>query len=96
MSFSVSAGIELTDPAKESLAVKEMAKLVAATVKEPGCLKFEIRQNLENPALFTLWEIWKKPEDLDKHFEYEHTKSYLAQDLTRVNYIEKLSPLAGV
>ncbi|WP_028879485.1 putative quinol monooxygenase [Terasakiella pusilla] len=95
MSFCISAGIELTDPTKESLARKEMAKLVAETVKEPGCLKFEIRQNLENPSLFTLWEIWQTAEDLDRHFQYDHTKAYLAQDLTRVKYVEKLSLLAG-
>ncbi len=93
MTFCISAGIELVDPMRKAQALEAMAELVAKTIEEPGCILFEIRQDLENSNRFTLWEIRKKTEDLDKHFQYPHTKTYLAENWTQVRYVEKLKGL---
>ncbi|MDV7340138.1 putative quinol monooxygenase [Terasakiella sp. A23] len=93
MTFCISAGIEVVDPNRKEDAVKAMAKLVEQTATEPGCILFEVRQDLENANHFTLWEIWEKEEDLTKHFQYPHTKAYLAENWTQVRYVEKLQGL---
>jgi len=93
MTFCISAGIELVDPKRRDEAVLAIAGLVEETVKEPGCILFEVREDLENPHHFTLWEIWKEEADLTRHFEYAHTKAYLAENWTQVRYIEKLKGL---
>jgi len=90
MNLRVSAGIEVSDKTLIEDAKKALALLVEETLKETGCILFEIHQNLEKPERFILWEIWEKPEDLAAHFEMDHTKKYLAYDYTAVNYIEKM------
>ncbi|WP_420549128.1 putative quinol monooxygenase [Curvivirga sp.] len=91
----VSAGIEVTDVTRVFAAKEALAKLVAETVKEPGCIKFEIHQHLSEPQKFTLWEIWETADSLTKHFEQVHTIEYLSHNYTEVNYIEKMSGPIG-
>ncbi|MET1411083.1 putative quinol monooxygenase [Roseibium sp. HPY-6] len=94
--YFISAGIELKSGADLKEAQEGLRRLVEQTRSEPGCLLFEIRQNLENPGRFTLWECWTDKQALADHFEAEHTKAYLARDLTEVNYIEELSEIGQV
>ncbi|MBE7216016.1 antibiotic biosynthesis monooxygenase [Shewanella benthica] len=65
--------------------------LAASTVKEAGCIKFEVLQHQDNPSRFTLWEHWVSSDALSAHFEAEHTLAYLARNLTKVTYVEKLT-----
>lgn len=89
----ISAGIVLNDNADLVTAQRELRQLVAKTASEPGCIAFEIRQNLEQPEQFTLWECWTGEDALKAHFEAPHTRAYLALALTKVNYIERLGPI---
>lgn len=89
----VSAGIELTETAEEKATCLELDRLRHHTISEPGCLYFEIFRDQENPKRFTLWECWTGQEALDAHFQEPHTLDYLAKDLTRVVYVEKLTKL---
>ncbi|WP_020590708.1 putative quinol monooxygenase [Kiloniella laminariae] len=91
----ISAGIEVTKQSEIARARRELEKLVGETQTEPDCIKFEILQNLENPACFTLWECWVDEAALKAHFEQPHTKAYLALELTEVMYIERLVSCAG-
>ncbi|WP_299481023.1 putative quinol monooxygenase [uncultured Roseibium sp.] len=91
--YFISAGIELKPGASLKEAQDELRRLAEQTQSEPGCLLFEIRQNLKEPGKFTLWERWTDKQALADHFEAEHTKAYLARDLTEVNYIEELSEI---
>ena len=75
-----------TDQVKQALHA-----LSEETVKESGCVKFEVLQHQDNPSHFTLWEHWVNSDALSAHFEAEHTLAYLARNLTRVTYIEKLT-----
>lgn len=94
--FFISAGIELSRTANLDQTEKELQKLVEETQQEPGCILFEIRQNLEDRNKFTLWECWTSPDALAAHFEAPHTKKYLAKNLTQVNYIEKLGEISDL
>jgi len=95
MKLWVSASIEVSDLSRLNAAKNAMSLLVGETIKEIGCIRFEIHQHLEMPQTFTLWEIWQDEASLAHHFEMPHTKQYLAHGFTTVNYIEKMVGLAG-
>ncbi|WP_420414624.1 putative quinol monooxygenase [Roseibium sp.] len=94
--YFISAGIELSQGANLQQAEKELRDLVTKTQEEPGCILFEIRQNLKDRTKFTLWECWTNPEALAAHFKAEHTKAYLAKNLTEVRYIEELGEIGDL
>ncbi|TQV74453.1 putative quinol monooxygenase [Denitrobaculum tricleocarpae] len=91
----ISAGIALNDGADLIKAQTELQHLMEKTALEPGCIAFEIRQNLERPEHFTLWECWTGEDALKAHFEAPHTVAYLKLGLTKVNYIERLGPIGN-
>ncbi|MDR6843756.1 putative quinol monooxygenase [Flavobacterium granuli] len=40
--------------------------------EEAACLQYDLHQNLEDPNLFILHEVWKNHEGLDLHKEQSH------------------------
>ncbi|WP_120497096.1 putative quinol monooxygenase [Kiloniella sp. EL199] len=86
----ISAGIELQDGADLKATKKALCQLVEDTIKEPGCITFEILQQQDKPECFTLWECWVNDDALTAHFEAPHTKAYLENNYTKVSYIERL------
>ena len=71
VSFKVKKGEEKTllDAAKPC---------IAATVKEKGCKRYELHQDLENSTKFVLFERWDSVKDLEAHMGADHTKKLLA------------------
>jgi quinol monooxygenase YgiN len=62
----------------EEKAMLEAAKpAVAATLKEKGCLAYELHQDLEDPTKFVFYERWKSVEALRDHLGAAHTKKLL-------------------
>jgi len=51
--------------------------LAAPTRKEPGCLSYEIFQNLADPSDFTFVEEWASDAALDAHWQAPHTQDAL-------------------
>ena len=47
-------------------------KLVEATVKEDGCIKYELFQDLKDSKILTIIEEWENKDALDKHMNSEH------------------------
>jgi quinol monooxygenase YgiN len=92
----ISAGIELQDGADLKQAEIGLRLLAEKTQSEPGCILFEIRQNQKELGKFTLWESWTDRQALANHFEMPHTKDFLAQNLTQVNYIEELAEIGEI
>lgn len=90
----ISAGLSLSSDAPREYVLEEARKLVAATIKEPGCQHFELLEHKDETNKFTLWERWNSEEDLKNHFEQPHTKAFLEKNLTQVDYIEKLYSLS--
>lgn len=91
--YFISAGIRLQDGADLTEAETGLRRLAVETREESGCHFFEIRQNLQEPEKFTLWECWTDRAALTAHFEMPHTKAYLARNLTEVSYIEELGEI---
>lgn len=60
--------------------VLELAKeLVETTVKEDGCVKYEMYQDEKNPSIMIIIEEWKTMENLNKHMASEHFKRIVPQ-----------------
>lgn len=44
--------------------------------KEPGNVRFDVLQADDDPTYFTLYEVYKTPEDAKAHKETEHYKKW--------------------
>lgn len=86
----ISASIEVIEGKDIQQAKNALEQLVIATRQEPGNIKFNVFQQLDKLERFTLWECWDGELALQKHFSAAHTKSYFAQKLTKLLYIERL------
>lgn len=47
-----------------------------AISSEPGCLRFDVFQDVEDPTKFTLFEIYASEEALQAHRETEHYQTW--------------------
>lgn len=89
----ISAGLKVVNGKSAEQTKQQLTILQQQTIKEEGCVFFDVLQSQEDPNLFTLWEEWINENALTNHFNQPHTKAYLAQSLTDVVYIEKLLKL---
>ena len=46
------------------------------SVQEPGNVRYEVHQQLDDPARFLLFEIYRSPEDHAAHRETPHYKAW--------------------
>ena len=63
------------------------------SVKEPGIARFDVIQQTDDPARFTLVEVYHSPDDVPKHKETQHYNRWFknvehmfAQERTRTFY----------
>jgi quinol monooxygenase YgiN len=54
-------------PGKIELVRAELLRLVDPTLKEPGCLQYDLHQDNDNPAIFLFYENWESRELWQKH-----------------------------
>ncbi|PTX94710.1 hypothetical protein DB346_22095 [Verrucomicrobia bacterium LW23] len=47
-------------------------RFIAPTLKEPGCLAFELHQVLGSPCEFIIFHRWETREHLDNHLNTRH------------------------
>ncbi len=66
-------------PNKVNELLSVLSSLVEPTRKEPGCLSYELLQNNEDPADFTLIEEWQSNTALESHFGTKHFKDALVK-----------------
>ncbi len=50
-----------------NLVKSELLKLIEPTLKETGCIQYDLHQDNENPAVFLFYEIWKNRELWQEH-----------------------------
>ena len=71
-------------------------KLVEASLKEEGCINYELYQDINDSDVVTIIEEWKDKTELDKHMDSEHFKSIVPKlgELSRkegdINIYKKL------
>lgn len=56
---------------------KYTEKLVSETRKEPGCISYELFQDINDNKILTFIEEWKDQEAIDKHNKSNHITGLL-------------------
>ena len=65
-------------PGKEKTLAAELAKLVAPTLVEEGCLQYDFHRDLEDPGNFLFFENWATKEQWLAHMESPQLQAYKA------------------
>lgn len=60
------------DPTKIDELIQLFAKLASTSRKEPGCLRYELYQDIDTPEILTMIEEWDSQEHLDAHLHTAH------------------------
>jgi quinol monooxygenase YgiN len=66
-------------PGKESEVRRELLSLVAPSRRDPGCLKYDLHQAVDNPAQFLFHENWTSKAHLDQHLQKPDLQATLAR-----------------
>jgi quinol monooxygenase YgiN len=64
-------------PEKQSLVAQELKKLIAPTRQEPGCLQYELLQDLKDPNQFVFHEQWSTLEQHQAHLDSAHIAAFV-------------------
>lgn len=54
-----------------------MREVIAATRAEPGCRAYAYAEDVTEPGLFRVTEMWNTREALDAHFATAHMKAWI-------------------
>lgn len=63
-------------PGKEDELKRHLLALVAPTLKEEGCVQYDLHQSTSDPARFVFYENWTSREMLDRHSRSEHITAF--------------------
>ncbi|MBA4418147.1 MAG: antibiotic biosynthesis monooxygenase [Syntrophus sp. (in: bacteria)] len=55
---------------------EELLKLIEPTLKDDGCIYYNLHQDNEDPSVFIFLEEWENKALLDKHLETAHLKNF--------------------
>ena len=50
----------------------------AASVREPGCLRYEVLQDTTDPTTVCLFEVFRSEADLDLHHQQDHYHRWMS------------------
>jgi quinol monooxygenase YgiN len=56
-----------------------MRAVIEATLAEPGCRLYSYAEDVAEPGLFRVTELWDSREALRAHFETPHMKAWVEQ-----------------
>ena len=82
---------------------RRLAGLVEPSRAEPGNINYDLHRSDEDADVWVIYENWKRPEDLDVHFEMPYMKAFVAtlpellhgeMDLRRCSMVSKLQVAA--
>jgi len=76
MGIKLMALLHCKSDAEETLE-QELKKLVESSVKEDGCLKYELYQYEGQRCHYMIMEDWQAEESLNKHKESPHYKNFM-------------------
>jgi quinol monooxygenase YgiN len=65
------------NPDKIELVKTELLKLIEPTLKEAGCIQYDLHQDNENPAIFMFYENWESRELWQEHMNNTHLAEYM-------------------
>ena len=65
-------------PGTAEKAFAEARKAVAETVKENGCISYDMHQSVTDPSRLVVVERWESREHLARHLDTPHLKAWRA------------------
>ena len=74
--LTIVAKIE-ANPDKIELVRTELLKLIEPTLKEAGCIQYDLHQDNENSAVFLFHENWESRELWQEHMNNTHLAEYM-------------------
>jgi quinol monooxygenase YgiN len=71
--------------------------VVDTTLREEGCISYQINRDIENPRRFVFTEEWRSQADLDRHLAAPHLQALSEQvpECIESSDVLKLAKLAG-
>lgn len=75
-------------PGAEAHLLERMCRLVDETLKEPGCLRYELHVSRDKPGLHIFVESWASSSALDRHATAPALSSFKAET---THLVESLS-----
>ncbi|HBP54897.1 MAG: putative quinol monooxygenase [Limisphaerales bacterium] len=84
--LTIVASIE-AKPDKIDLVKAELQKLIAPTLKEAGCIQYDLHQDNQNPALFLFFENWESRKLWQDHMNNTHLAEYASATEGSINSI---------
>jgi len=74
--LTIVARIE-ANPDNIELVKAELLKLIPITLKEAGCIQYDLHQDDENLAIFVFYENWENRELWQTHMNNTHLVEYM-------------------
>jgi len=74
--LAIVARIE-ANPDKIELVKTELLRLIEPTLKEVGCIQYDLHQDNDNPAVFMFYENWESREIWQEHMNNTHLAEYM-------------------
>lgn len=65
-------------PGQTEMVKSELLRLLPITRGEEGCITYDLHQDNDNPAHFTLIEAWESPAFWQAHMAAPHLAAYMA------------------
>lgn len=65
---------------KEERLQKALQALIEPSRQEPGCLAYELWQDLHNPLSFIMYEHFQNREALEKHIEMSYIQRFIENE----------------
>jgi quinol monooxygenase YgiN len=85
-------------PGKQDVLRAAQEQLVAETLKEPGCIRYELHQSLDDPRILVFVETWKGEEPWRAHMSGRAMQQFQASgagELIQDFVLHRLAHIAG-
>jgi len=66
----------IAEAGSEEIIYQELQRLVLLTRKEEGCINYVLHRSNDESGLFIMYENWKSEEDLNRHNQSDHLKTF--------------------
>ncbi|UII80264.1 putative quinol monooxygenase [Flagellimonas sp. CMM7] len=64
---------------KEKVLKEALTALIPITLKEEGCINYDLHVSTENDGVFLFYENWKSHELWQNHMNNNHLKTFIAK-----------------
>lgn len=64
-------------PSAEKLVEKELLKLIEPTLKEKGCIQYDLHKDNNEPNVFVFYEQWESRDLWQAHMNSKHLSDYM-------------------